>query len=218
MPAASCFRLTESVSLTQGVLSEPLAIAVYAVIKAHVSTGQTVAILGAGPIGLSCLICCQAQGAQACFVTDLIEPRLQHARHQGAAWAGNPRSEEIVAAILAQAPQGVDVVIECAGEQETVDQAVQLLRPGGTLAMIGIPRVDRINFDIHSMRRHEITFLNIRRQNQCTQTALDWMAQKRLDADFLVTHRFSLEQTQQAFELVAGYRDGVVKAIIELPS
>ena len=103
----------------------------YAVLQAEVAAGQSVAILGAGPIGLSCLISCRAQGARACYVTDLVGERLQHARSQGAVWSGNPRDEDVVRAILDRAPSGVDVVFECAGEQETVDQAIELLRPGG---------------------------------------------------------------------------------------
>ncbi len=216
MPAASCLPLVRGLSFTQGVLSEPLAIGVYAVLQAGVDAGQSVAILGCGPIGLSCLISSQAQGAAACYMTDLIEPRLEHARSQGAAWVGSPEREDVVAAIRQRAPQGVDVVLECAGEQSTVDQALKILRPGGTLAMIGIPRFERLSFDIHTMRRQEIRFLNIRRQNQCTQTALDWMDGGRLDPSFMATHSYSLDQTGEAFSLVAGYQDGVIKAMITL--
>lgn len=216
MPAACCFPLSQSLSFTQGVLSEPLAIAVYAVLQAGVSTGQTVAILGSGPIGLSCLISSRAQGAEACFVTDLIPSRLEHARQQGAMWVGSPEQEDVVTAIKQRAPLGVDVVFECAGEQSTVDQAIQILRPGGTLAMIGIPRFERLSLDIHTMRRQEISFLNIRRQNQCTEKALDWMAADLVDPAFMATHHFNLEQTQDAFALVADYGDGVIKAMIHL--
>jgi L-iditol 2-dehydrogenase len=216
MPAASCFPLAANLSFTQGVLSEPLAIGVYAVLQSGVSAGQSVAILGSGPIGLSCLISCQAQGASACYMTDLIETRLEHGRQQGAAWGGNPEQEDVVAAIRQREPHGVDVVLECAGEQSTVDQALQILRPGGTLAMIGIPRFERLSFDIHTMRRQEIRFLNIRRQNQCTRTALEWMEAGRLDPSFMATHSYRLDQTDEAFALVADYRDGVVKAMITL--
>ena len=174
------------------------------------------AILGSGPIGLGCLLGSRARGAAACFVTDEIEARLSHARSNGATWTGNPREEDVVRSVRELAPLGVDVVFECAGEQETLDQAVHLLRPGRTLAVIGIPRTNQVAIDIHEMRRQEIRLLNIRRQNRCVQTTLDWLAARRIDPDSLVTHSFPLERVQEAFELVAGYRDGVVKAIIQL--
>jgi threonine dehydrogenase-like Zn-dependent dehydrogenase len=110
----------------------------------------------------------------------------------------------------------MDVVYECAGQQETIDQAIELLKPGGKLMLIGIPREDRISFAIDQIRRKEVTIVNVRRQNACTQAAIDLLASGKGDVDFMVTHRFGLEQTQEAFELVAGYRDGVVKAMIEM--
>ena len=64
--------------------------------------------------------------------------------------------------------------------------------------------------------RKEIAIVNVRRQNGCTQAAIDLLASGRIDADFMVTHRFSLERATEAFELVAEYRDGVVKAMIEM--
>jgi threonine dehydrogenase-like Zn-dependent dehydrogenase len=145
----------------------------------------------------------------------LIEARLAVARDQGAAWAGNPESDDVVASVQAAEPDGLDVVFECAGQQETVDQAVAMLKPGGKLMLIGIPRVDRLDFPIHMARRNEITLVNVRRQNRCTQTALDWMSQGKVQVEFMKTHAFPLDHTEEAFELVAGYGDGVIKALIE---
>lgn len=215
MPETSCFKLQDNVSFTQGVLSEPLAIAIYATQQAALVSGMTVGILGSGPIGLSCLVSAQARGAKVNIITDLIDERLAVAQAQGALWAGNPRQQDIVKEGLEAIQGGVDVVFECAGQQETVDQALELLSPGGKLLLIGIPRVGDIRFNIHKARRKEITLINVRRQNQCTQTALDWIAQGKVDVAFMRTHCFPADQTAQAFELVAGYEDGVVKAFIE---
>jgi threonine dehydrogenase-like Zn-dependent dehydrogenase len=110
----------------------------------------------------------------------------------------------------------VDVAFECAGQQETLDQAVDVLKPGGKLMLVGIPREDRVSFAIDKIRRKEITIVNIRRQNGCTGRAIDLVASQKVRPDFMVTHRFKLDQVQDAFELVAGYRDGVVKAMIEV--
>jgi len=108
----------------------------------------------------------------------------------------------------------VDVAFECAGQQETIDECVELLRPGGKLILTGIPRFERIYLAIDKIRRKEITIVNIRRQNEFTQKAVDLIASGKLNVDFMITHHFRLEQTKQAFELVSGYRDGVIKAMI----
>ena len=82
--------------------------------------------------------------------------------------------------------------------------------------LIGIPRIERISFSIDQLRRKELTLINIRRQNNCTQAAIDLIASGKINLDFMITHRFTFEQTPAAFEMVAGYRDGVVKAMISV--
>lgn len=216
MPDECCFPTHEKITLEQGALCEPLAIAVYAVKQSRPPEAANVAILGAGPIGLSCMIAARARGVRNCYMTEKIDARAGIASHAGATWVGNPLEDDVVAGILEQEPAGVDVVYECAGQQETIDQAVDLLKPGGKLMLIGIPREDRVSFAIDKIRRKEVTIVNVRRQNGCTQAAIDLVASGQVDVDFLVTHRFELDRTQEAFDLVAGYRDGVVKAMIQL--
>ncbi|MCJ7778144.1 MAG: alcohol dehydrogenase catalytic domain-containing protein [Sedimentisphaerales bacterium] len=216
MPEDCCFPIDDKITFEQGVLCEPLAIGVYAVKQACLPENADIAILGAGPIGLSCLVSVKAEKVNACYVTEKIEARAGAAEKNGATWVGNPNKEDIVKEILRLEPAGVDVVFECAGQQETIDQAVELLKPGGKLMLVGIPRLERITFIIDKIRRKEITIVNVRRQNHCTQRAIDLIAAGEINADFMITHRFKLEQTQQAFDMVAEYRDGVIKALIEL--
>jgi threonine dehydrogenase-like Zn-dependent dehydrogenase len=158
----------------------------------------------------------KGEGVEKIYVTDRIDERVGVAGKNGAVWAGNPDKEDIVAAILKQEASGMDVVYECAGEQDAIDQAIEVLRPGGKLMLIGIPRVERISFVIEKTRRKEITVVNVRRQNECTQKAIDMIASGKADVDFMITHRFSLEDTKKAFDLVAGYKDGVVKALVKV--
>ena len=67
--------------------------------------------------------------------------------------------------ILQKRPDGIDVVFECCGQQEAIDQAIEMLEPGGKLVLIGSPRTERISLDISRIRRKEIAIINIRRQN-----------------------------------------------------
>jgi L-iditol 2-dehydrogenase len=216
MPEENCFPINGVITLEQGVLCEPLAIAVYSVRQSHMPEGADVAILGAGPIGLSCLVSAKAENPGSCYVTEKIPARIQVAKDAGARWVGNPDKQDVVKEILQQRPLGMDVVFECAGQQETIDQGVDLLKPGGKLMLIGIPRLERISFAIDKIRRKEITLINVRRQNKCTQHAIDLVASGKISVDFMITHKFKLEQTQDAFDMVAQYRDGVIKALIEV--
>ncbi len=217
MPEASLFPVDGSkVSAEQGALCEPLAIGVYAVLQSGDVSGQGVAVLGAGPIGLSCLLAAKAYGVGAVYMTEKIDERIAVAKNGGADWVGNPDQQDIVAGILDREKLGVSVVYEAAGQQETLDQAIEILEPGGKLMVIGIPREERVSFPIDIMRRKEISVINVRRQNDCTQETIDLVAGGKIDGDFMVTHRYGFAQSRDAFELVADYRDGVVKAMISI--
>ncbi len=216
MPAACCTAVPEGVSPEQAALVEPFSIGLYAQRMAGAVAGKTVAILGAGPIGLCTLAASLAAGASAIYMTDIRPNRVELARTMGATWAGNPQREDIVSTILAAEPDGVDCAIEAAGEQSTLDEAVALLRPGGTLAMVGIPELDRVSFPVATMRRHELTIQNIRRQNQCVGPAVEMLAAGQVDLAPMVTHRVGLQETSQIFDIVADYKDNAVKAMIEV--
>lgn len=216
MPEENLYPINERITLGQAVLSEPLSVALYAIEQACMPKAAKIAILGAGPIGLSVLLAAKAEGAAEIYMTEKINERIDAAGRAGATWVGNPNSQDIIADILALCPAGMDVVYECAGQQETIDQSIELLKPGGKLLIIGIPDFDRLSFAAHTMRREEITLINVRRQNDCVAAAIDFIASGKADVDFMITHRFMPEQSKQAFDIVAGYRDGVVKALIEL--
>jgi L-iditol 2-dehydrogenase len=216
MPQESCYVLPEALTLTQGALSEPLAIGVYAAKSSIPLAGARVGILGSGPIGISVLASVLSHGAAAVFVTDVLEERLAVAGTAGATWTGNPDKVNVVEQIVALETPGLDVVFECCGRQEALDQALQMLKPGGKLMIVGIPEVDRVSFSIDLLRRKEICIQNVRRQEGCVTQTLEGMATGALDVDFMVTHRFPFGRTKEAFDLVAGYRDGVVKAMIDV--
>ncbi len=214
MPEACCYPVAPQTTFEQAAIAEPLSIGLYSVRQSIPLQGARIGILGCGPIGLSVLLPAKRAGAQRIYVTDKLEARLAVAREAGATWTGNPDTGDVVQAVADEEPLLLDAVFECCGEQDALDQALDLLKPGGKLMLIGIPTVDRVSFLIDKLRRKEICIQNVRRQNECVQPALDLIERGEVDVDFMVTHRFSLDQAQQAFDLVADYRDGVVKAMI----
>jgi L-iditol 2-dehydrogenase len=109
----------------------------------------------------------------------------------------------------------LDVVFECCGKQEAVDQAIDLLKPGGKLMIIGIPEFDRWSFPVDKTRHKEITIQNVRRQVDCVQPSLDYMQKGLIKIDNMISHRFPFVRTKEAFDLVANYRDGAMKVMID---
>ncbi|HUI43660.1 MAG TPA: alcohol dehydrogenase catalytic domain-containing protein [Terriglobia bacterium] len=219
MPARCCYPVPDSVTAEQAAMVEPFSVALHSRNQARLGPGAKLAILGSGPIGLAVLLACRAAkdgSSYRVYATDLVEERLQAAAQAGADWTGNPRREDVVRAMIQSAQLGLDAVFECAGQQETLDQAVELLKPGGTLVMVGIPELDRVSFDPHALRRHELEIRNVRRQNRCVARAVEMVATGAVNVDSLITHRFNLSETQRAFDLVAARGEGVIKAMIEV--
>jgi L-iditol 2-dehydrogenase len=160
------------------------------------------------------MISALSAGSDKLYVTDKIKGRVDRALQAGAAWAGNPDTEDVAAMIHEREPGGLDVVFECCGQQDAIDQAGQLLKPGGKIMVIGIPEFDNWSFNADIMRRKELSIINIRRQNHALDETLGMLSSGKVDVSPMVTHRFSFEQTKDAFDLVAGYREGVMKAMI----
>lgn len=216
MPASSCCVLPANVTLDQAALSEPLSIGLYAVRSSGEIRGKSVGILGSGPIGLSVLLTAIASGAGNVYVTDRIDKRLAVASGMGACHTANIDTTDIVSDILEREPDQLDVVFECCGQQEAADQAIKLLKPGGKLMIIGIPEFERWTLGADDMRRKEICIQNVRRQNEAVYDTLQMISSGMLVPDRMQTHDYSLDEAGKAFEIVAGYHDGVVKAMIHL--
>ncbi|NLX96602.1 MAG: alcohol dehydrogenase catalytic domain-containing protein [Rhodopirellula sp.] len=216
VPADNCLRVPDGMSMEEAALVEPLSIGLYAVRLGEVYPAARVAVLGAGPIGLSALLSAKATAPATVYVTDRIDRRLEIARRCGADWTGNPQREDVVETILMKEPRGLDLVFECSGDPACIGEAQRMLTPGGTLVLVGIPSDPSICFDIHTMRRKELTFKNVRRQKGCIAPAIRLISEAVIDITPLLTHHFPLDRIQEAFDLVAGYQDGVVKAIVDL--
>ncbi|MDP3003672.1 MAG: zinc-binding dehydrogenase, partial [Bacteroidales bacterium] len=157
----------------------------------------------------------KAEGADSFYITDKIDQRLSIAVKEGATFTGNPLKEDVVEKILQKAKLGLDVVFECCGRQEALDQAIEVLKPGGRLIVIGIPEFDRWSLSAEITRRREISLQFIRRQVDCVELALEMMKKGKINVENMVTHRFLFDKTKEAFDLVADYKDGAMKVMID---
>lgn len=216
MDEKQCLKISGSLSFDEAALSEPLSIGLYANKIASLQPGMNVVILGFGPIGMSVLLTAQAMGSGRVFVTDKIRERIDKAMESGVEWAGNPDKEDVVKSISNMVPDLADVVYECSGDQAALDNAIDLVKPGGKVMIIGIPEFERWSFSSEKARRKEISLIHVRRQNNCVEEVLKMMEEGRIDASKMVTHRFPLDKTAEAFEMVSNYRDGVMKAMVEV--
>lgn len=217
MPSFTCFPVTGKMNAVQAALIEPLTIGVYTVKLAQIQNKKTTAgIFGAGPIGLSVLFKLLADGIADITVIEPLEYRLKKAKEIGAGFLINPETENVENAVKNQHELLLDVVFEASGKQDAVTNAVKILKPGGKLVLVGIPPDAKYTFDMDLMRRKELTVINVRRQNHCVEEAIELVVSGKIDIEKMVTHHFPLEETPMAFEIVEAYKDGAIKAMINL--
>jgi len=217
MPEENLIKIPEGLGYEEGVLSEPLAIGIYAVKLSGLKIGDDIAILGAGPIGLSILFSARESGANRIFVSDLIDERIEFAKKIGADFTVNANKEDITEIVKKITDnRGVDISFESAGKKETFRQVIHTSRIGGKSVLVGIPSEDIVEFEAHIMRRKELELINVRRSAFCTEIALNLIKNSKLPFKEIVTHRYQFEKIEDALNLVSEYRDGVIKCVINL--
>jgi L-iditol 2-dehydrogenase len=214
-PKRFLFPLPDELSDADGAMLEPLGVAIHAVNLVHIRPGASTAILGSGPIGLLTLQVARIAGATTLFATDRLPSRLEFAQSLGATdvFLADGKSEND-AVSTATRGRGVDVVFEAAGTPEAVETAMQMAKPGGTVMLIGIPSEDETHFTASVARRKGLTIKVVRRMKNTYPAAIRLVQQGRVDVRSIVTHRFPLERTTEAFQLAAR-REGE-KVIVEV--
>lgn len=137
-PESNVYKLPETLTLQDGALVEPTAVAVQAVKEGNLLFGDNVAIFGAGPIGVLTLLAAKAAGASNIVVFDLSEERLNMAKELGATAVFNSAEVDPVEAMKRYAPEGADVTFEVAGVQQTLKSSIEVTRPRGTVVIVSI--------------------------------------------------------------------------------
>lgn len=195
--------LPDSFSDDAGVLLEPLAIAIHCVDLAHIRLGDRVAILGCGGMGLCLLKVVQAMGVRDILVYDPIPSRLERAIELGAQAIADLESD-----------QGAQVVIEATNRSLGPRIAVQIVRSGGVLVLLGIPEGDDYSFDAHIARRKGLTLKVVRRSRRTTHRAMELVQSYSVYPEEIISHHYELSDISHGFldcvNCISGLSKGVV--------
>jgi alcohol dehydrogenase len=183
-----------------------------------VRIGDTVAVFAQGPIGLCATAGARLMGATTIIAVDSIPARMEMARAMGADHVVDFSKADPVAEIMRLTDgRGVDVAIEALGRQQTFESALRVIRPGGTLSSLGVYSADlKIPLDAFLAGLGDQTI----RTTLCPggkermRRLMEVIAAGRVDTRPLVTHRFKLDRIEEAYDLFANQRDGVLKIAI----
>ena len=180
--------------------------------------GDTVAVFAQGPIGLSATAGARLRGASVIIGVDGVPERLQLSRRVGADAVINVREQDPVEAILRMTGgRGVDVAIEALGTQGTFESCLRVLRPGGVLSSLGVYS-GKLSLPVDAFAAglgdHTIVTSLCPGGKERMRRLMNIVAAGRIDFAPFVTHRFKLDQIEQAYALFAAQRDGVIKVAI----
>jgi len=199
-------------------LIEPTAVIVHVLELTRIRLGDTVLVLGAGPIGLLTAHMARLAGATRILLADRVPHRLELGRSiQCADCYIDTRREKVIDAVMdLTQSRGADIVFDAAAHPDTMHAAIHAARPGGQFVLIGIPAEKSPPLDIHAAMFRELRIQTIKRSNHKGHEAIELIRAGKIPTR-LITHRMGLDQTHEAFELVSDYRDGVGKLVIEMP-
>jgi L-iditol 2-dehydrogenase len=199
VPAAVVYPLPAGVDRLMGALAEPLSCALHAVERAPLRAGDTVAIVGAGAIGLLVLAVARIAGASRTIVSDPEPARRTVAERMGATRVVDPvrdSLDEVVSEVTGG--HGVDVVFEAAGAQVAVDQALRLPKRGGTVVQVSVPMTGvMLTLPAYDLFARELTIRGSFVRTNEFRRAVDLLA--TLDLTPLITERFPLAEVKAAF-------------------
>ena len=214
LPVANFRPIPAAMSYDEAALAEPLAIAIHSLRLASIRLGETVAVIGAGPIGLLTIASLRAAGVSRIWAVEPLAHRRELARGIGADVALEP-GEAVEEILRGTGQRGVDCAIDCAAGPDTTSQAIQLARNAGRVAITGIHSSYYVSMDGSAMRRKELTIYNVRRSNHETDEAVKMLETHASWFAPVLTHRRKLDQIDEAFATASEYRDGVGKMMVK---
>lgn len=223
-PSDFCYKLPDHVSLQEGALIEPLAVAVHIVGKqARVKPGQSVVVMGAGPVGLLCCAVAKAYGATKVVSVDIVDSKLAFAADFAATHtyksqrvSSEENARNIIETAGLAANGGADVVIDASGAEPSIQASLHVVRNGGTYVQGGMGKSD-ITFPIMALAIKEVTVRgSFRYGSGDYRLAIELVASGKVDVKKLISQTVPFESAEEAFKKVK--TGEVIKILIAGPN
>ncbi|MGP9604606.1 MULTISPECIES: NAD(P)-dependent alcohol dehydrogenase [unclassified Brachybacterium] len=211
-PARFCFALPDEVTLPEGALIEPLAVALHALRTSGAGLGSRALVLGGGSVGLLMTALLRRAGAAEVVVSDMADNRLDFAQEFGA----EPIRADVLAAEATVADRRFDVVFETAGSEATMNEAIRCVRRGGTITFVGYTKSGIAALHVNDLIDKELTLRSVFRYRNLYPTAIALLASGELPVARIITDVLPLERSTEAFTAASTRKHEVVKVMIKV--
>lgn len=211
--------LPDNISYDEGALIEPLAVTVHAIKRFRSIKDSRVAILGCGPIGILLSQAARAAGAKSVLVTDISEYRLNLAKKLGADYAINTKKINFGEALkMAFGPDKADVIYDCAGNNTSINQAIQYARKGSTIILVAVFG-NMAQCDLAKLNDSELdlnTSMMYRHEDYID--AIKWVSAGKIQLKPMISKHFSFDDYLDAYKYIDNNRETTMKVIIDVDS
>jgi L-iditol 2-dehydrogenase len=209
----SVFKLPDSLDLPLGAMVDTASIALHSVKRPGINPGDTVVVVGAGPMGFLTADCAMALGAGSVVLTGSGE-RLRKAAELGFDTI-DYRAEDPVEAVRQRTDgKGAHVAIDCGGTTSSIRQAVDVLRKGGRVAFTGVPTEGDVALPMQKIVLEEIDLFGVRANRNTMDEVIPLIVSGRVRVKPLVTHTFPIEKYGEALHTFAERVDGALKVLV----
>ncbi len=205
----------EGLEAEQAALVEPATVAVHACRRGRVSFADRVAVLGCGPIGLLAIQAARVFGARYVLATSRSEPKLRLAEELGADRAVNVARQDLLKiASEVTGGEGFDVVLECSGSLDALDQALDIAGRLGRVVVVGVYRGEPFGRDVDRILGKELEVIGSVGSPHVWPETIDMIRRDQIRVDPVISHRFPLSRWQEAFELAERGGPDVLKILL----
>ncbi|NUB45940.1 NAD(P)-dependent alcohol dehydrogenase [Fertoebacter nigrum] len=215
-PAAHTYKLPENVSFAEGAMVEPFAIGMQAALRARIRPGDVAVVTGAGPIGMMVALAALAGGCARVIISDLAQPKLDIIAAYPGILPVNLGAQSLRDVVMAEtAGWGADVVFECSGAARAILDLPQIVAPGGTVVLVGMP-VDPVPFDIVGLQAREARVETVFRYANVYDRAIALMGSGKVDLKPLISATLPFADAIAAFDRAVEARPTDVKIQIAM--
>ncbi len=209
--------LPEEMSLEEGAMIEPLAVAVHAVRRAGDVTGKDICVLGAGPIGILVAQAAKGLGAGQVMVTDVSGLRLEKAKECGADMVVNTRERDFGEAFVEFfGPDKADVIYDCAGNDVTMGQAIKYARKGSTIILVAV-FAKMASVDLAVLNDHELDLnTSMMYRSEDYEKAIELVQEGKVRLMPLLSKRFPFREYLEAYKYIDENRESTMKVLIDV--
>ncbi len=215
--AALCFKLPDNVDTMSGALMEPLAVGFHAAIQGGAHLGQTAIVFGAGCIGLVSMMALKAEGVTDVYVVDIMQKRLDKALELGATGVINSKEEDVIEAMKRiTLGAGFDLAIECAGTEITTRTAVDVVKKGANIVLVGYSKSGEMTLPVSKILDKELTIKTVFRYRHIYPIAIKAVADGKINLKGIVSDVFDFDHVQEAMDKSVKDKSNIVKSVIKI--